>query len=110
MQENPLSYISTNTHILALYSRGVIVKFDDIVAQPADVNGDGVVNILDLVSVASQFGTQGQNLAADVNRRQGLSIFWIWSSLQACLEMQQPHLQRTHKHLRRLQRQRFDSG
>ena len=67
MQENPLSYISTNTHILALYSRGVIVKFDDIVARPADVNGDGVVNILDLVSVASQFGTQGQNLAADVN-------------------------------------------
>ena len=68
MQENPLSYISTNTHILALYSRGVIVKFDDIVAQSADVNGDGVVNILDLVSVAAHFGKQGQNLTADVNR------------------------------------------
>ena len=67
MQENPLSYISTNTHILALYSRGVIVKFDDIVAQSADVNGDGVVNILDLVSVASHFGKQGQDLTADVN-------------------------------------------
>ena len=67
MRENPLSYISTNTHILALYSRGVIVKFDDIVVQSADVNGDGVVNILDLVSVASHFGKQGQDLTADVN-------------------------------------------
>jgi hypothetical protein len=68
MQENPLSYISTNTHIPALYSRGVIVKFDDIVAQSADVNGDGVVNIFDLVSVASHLGRQGQNLVEDVNR------------------------------------------
>ena len=34
----------------------------------ADVNGDGSVNILDLVSVASQFGNAGTNLAADVSR------------------------------------------
>ena len=68
VRRNPLNPTSINTHIPALQSRGVKVQFDDIVAQPADVNGDGVVNILDLVSVASQFGTQGQNLAADVNR------------------------------------------
>ncbi len=35
------------------------------VANPADVNSDGVVNIYDLVLVASQFGTS--NSAADVN-------------------------------------------
>ena len=33
----------------------------------ADVNGDGSVNILDLVVIASEFGNQGQNLAADVS-------------------------------------------
>ena len=38
--ENPLSYLSIHTHIPALQSRGVTVEFDDIVAQPADVNGD----------------------------------------------------------------------
>ena len=33
----------------------------------ADVSGDGVVNILDLLVIASEFGSDGQNLAADVN-------------------------------------------
>ena len=65
--ENPLNAASINIHISALQSRGVTVEFDDIVAQPADVNGDGTVNIFDLVLVASKLGTQGQNLAADVN-------------------------------------------
>ena len=40
----------------------------------ADVNGDGVVNILDLVLVASELGNQGQNLAADVNGDDVVSI------------------------------------
>ncbi len=68
LRGNPLSTLSINTHIPTLQSRGVAVGFDDIVAQPADVNGDGVVNIFDLVSVASQFGKEGENLTADVNR------------------------------------------
>ena len=68
LTENPLNSVSINIHIPALQSRGVKVQFDNIVAQPADVNGDGVVNIFDLVSVASHFGEQGQNLTADVNR------------------------------------------
>ena len=34
---------------------------------PQDVNRDGVVNILDLVLVASYFGDEGSDLAADVN-------------------------------------------
>ena len=65
--ENPLSALSINTHIPTLQSRGVEVYFDDTVAQPTDVNGDGVVNIFDLVSVVSQLGKQGENLTADVN-------------------------------------------
>ena len=32
-----------------------------------DINNDGVVNILDLVVIASELGNQGQNLTADVN-------------------------------------------
>ena len=36
-------------------------------AIPADVSGDGIVNILDLVAVGSQFGNVGTNLAEDVN-------------------------------------------
>ena len=34
---------------------------------PEDVNGDDVVNILDLVSVSSNLGDEGEDLAADVN-------------------------------------------
>jgi hypothetical protein len=32
-----------------------------------DVNGDGIVNIIDLATVASAFGTSGANVAGDVN-------------------------------------------
>ena len=34
---------------------------------PWDLNGDGIVNILDLVLVANQFGESGDNLSGDVN-------------------------------------------
>ena len=64
---NPLNNASINAHIPALKGRGVTIMFDEFVAQPADVNGDGSVNIVDLVFVASKLGNQGQNLAADVN-------------------------------------------
>ena len=68
VSRNPLNYASIHAHIPVLQSRGVTVEFDDIVAQPADVNRDGSVNILDLVLVASMYGNKGQNLAPDVNR------------------------------------------
>ena len=32
-----------------------------------DINGDGVVNVLDLIVITSYFGNTGQNIAADVN-------------------------------------------
>ena len=45
-------------------------SLSDIKPPPivADVNSDGVVNILDLVLVASDFGNEGPDLVADVNR------------------------------------------
>ena len=39
-----------------------------ITPVPSDVNADGVVNILDLVKVANQFGEVGDGLVGDVNR------------------------------------------
>ena len=75
VKENPLSTVSFNTHIPTLQSRGVNVEFDEIVAQPADVNDDGVVNIFDLVSVVSEFGTQGENIVEDVNGDGVVNIF-----------------------------------
>ena len=63
---NPLSYPSIHTHIPVLQSRGVAVEFNTIDSAPADVNGDGVVNILDLVLIAASFGQSGQH-DADVN-------------------------------------------
>ena len=58
----PLSYASIHTHIPALQAKGIVVWFDNV----ADVNGDGVVNIQDLVLVAGQFGKTGEHVA-DVN-------------------------------------------
>ena len=78
LRRNPLNFSSLNIHIPALQSRGVTVWYDDTVVA-ADVNGDGVVNILDLVSVAAQFGKQGQNLAEDVNGDGAVNILdLVW--------------------------------
>ena len=44
-------------------------------STPWDINDDGVVNILDLVSVAGEFGQSGQNLDADVNGDESVNIF-----------------------------------
>ena len=66
LQGNPLSRLSLQTHIPALLNRGIVVGFDASVELPEDVNGDGAVNILDLVLVAGQIGATGQN-DADMN-------------------------------------------
>ncbi|MBI1929844.1 T9SS type A sorting domain-containing protein [Candidatus Poribacteria bacterium] len=42
---------------------------------PWDVNGDGVVNVFDLVLIGSQFGKSGAGLAGDVNGDGTVNIF-----------------------------------
>ena len=65
LRGNPLNAMAFETHIPAHQSRGTEVHFDP---PKADVNGDGVVNIFDLVRVANAFGTDAEaNPAMDVN-------------------------------------------
>ena len=53
-------FVGIEADVNAVYKRPP----DPVVSE--DVNGDGIVNILDLVSVSANFGKTGQNLA-DVN-------------------------------------------
>ena len=46
----------------------IIAQVQSIGISAANVNHDGIVNILDLVIVASNFGQTGRNLQGDVNR------------------------------------------
>ena len=62
LDNNPLSRESVDRHIPVLLGRGVDVSY----TLPSDVNGDGMVNIQDLVSVTQHFGGAG-DLTADVN-------------------------------------------
>ena len=71
---NPLSYQSIYTHIPTLQSRGVTVEFDDTATKPPDVNGDGSVNVLDLILIASELGNEGTNIAADVDGNRAVDI------------------------------------
>ena len=67
MKGNPLNAAAFNTHIPTLQQRGVEIQFDAVVARlKGDVNGDGVVNIQDLVLTAQRLGQRGQN-DADIN-------------------------------------------
>ena len=47
---------------------GVILLWELGTGSPWDVNSDGVVDVFDLVQVASQFGQSGLELNGDVNR------------------------------------------
>ena len=49
--------------------------FTYIVAFPWDVNGNGTVDIFDLVTVASEFGQTADGLAGDVNQDGTVNIF-----------------------------------
>ena len=52
-----------------------VVQVQSIGVVAANVNHDGVVNILDLVIVASNFGQTGTNLQGDVNRDGIIDVF-----------------------------------
>ncbi len=64
---NPLSYLSIHTHIPVLQNRGVTIEFDADGTRSPDVNGDGNVDVLDLIAVTSYFGNTGENIATDVS-------------------------------------------
>ena len=65
LEDNPLNQISIETHIPAIEANGARVDFD-LPPLPADINKDGVVNIQDLVLVASRIGHDCPN-EADIN-------------------------------------------
>ena len=52
-----------------------VAQVQSIGVVTANVNHDGVVNILDLVLVASNFGQTGRNLQGDVNRDGIIDVF-----------------------------------
>ncbi len=52
-----------------------VAQVQSIGVAAANVNHDGVVNILDLVLVASNFGQTGRNLQGDVNRDGIIDVF-----------------------------------
>ena len=57
-----------------MYLRAVVRDQSPVTSKnPADVNGDGVVNILDLTIIALGFGTD--NLEGDVNRDGVVNVF-----------------------------------
>ena len=64
LKDCPLSHASFHTHIPAMQAKGIQVHFDNV----ADVNGDRVVNIQDLVLVSGELGETGEDIPADVNR------------------------------------------
>ena len=57
---------------------GKFLTYDGIEEKPeliGDINGDGAVDIFDLVMVAGQFGEKDNNLLGDVNRDKDVNIF-----------------------------------
>ncbi len=52
-----------------------VAQLQSIGVMAANVNHDGVINILDLVIVSSNFGQTGRNLQGDVNRDGIIDVF-----------------------------------
>ena len=97
LRGNPLSYQSIRTPIATLQSRGVTVEFDDQ-APPviADINGDGSVNILDLVLVAGMFGKASAAPSAQQQVPETLTAVEVqgWLTDARALEIRDPIMKR----------------
>ena len=76
-----LYVLDSNGTLLNTYGIGpggslvTVAQVQAIGAAAANVNHDGIVNILDLVIVASNFGQTGRNLQGDVNRDGIIDVF-----------------------------------
>ena len=80
-RQDKLHVVAPNGTLLNTYGVGpgaslvTVAQVQSIGVAAANVNHDGVVNILDLVLVASNFGQTGRNLQGDVNRDGIIDVF-----------------------------------
>ena len=80
-RQDKLHVVDSDGTLLNTYGVGpgassvIFAQVQSIGVATANVNHDGVVNILDLVLVASSFGQTGRNLQGDVNRDGIIDVF-----------------------------------
>ena len=80
-RQDKLHVVAPDGTLLNTYGVGpgaslvTVAQVQSIGVAAANVNHDGVVNILDLVLVASNFGQTGRNLQGDVNRDGIIDVF-----------------------------------
>ena len=80
-RQDKLHVVAPDGTLLNTYGVGpgassvIYAQIQSIGVATANVNHDGVVNILDLVLVASSFGQTGRNLQGDVNRDGIIDVF-----------------------------------
>ena len=80
-RQDKLHVVAPDGTLLNTYGVGpgassvIYAQVQSIGVATANVNHDGVVNILDLVLVASSFGQTGRNLQGDVNRDGIIDVF-----------------------------------
>ena len=71
---------SVEVAVKEIQEKQTVTAIAELPPIPEDVNRDDIVNILDLVLVASDLGTEGPDLAADVNGDGIVNILdpWCW--------------------------------
>ena len=80
-RQDKLHVVAPDGTLLNTYGVGpgassvIFAQVQSIGVVTANVNHDGVINILDLVIVASNFGQTGRNLQGDVNRDGVIDVF-----------------------------------